>query len=145
MKNSQNKDVSQDNKNQNYNRKQLKEYAETEIELSVGNNEWAWKIDIDSNYTFASADVTNIFGCKPEEIIGKSFFEIIPDENAKRMEYQFRKISLKGKPGFIINNCSLAKNGNNIIHAISGAPVFDKSGKKNGYRVSTEFKNPKQR
>ena len=46
--------------------------------------DWAWEIDRNGVYTYASPQVRRLLGFSPEEIIGRSPFDLMPKSEAQR-------------------------------------------------------------
>ncbi len=48
-------------------------------------SDWIWEADKNSVYTYSSPKILDILGYTPEEIIGKTPFDLMPAEEAKRV------------------------------------------------------------
>ena len=53
--------------------------------------DWIWEVDKNGKFIYFSEKIKNILGYKPEELIEKTPFELMPDEEAKRIENIFKK------------------------------------------------------
>ncbi|MBC8096465.1 MAG: PAS domain S-box protein, partial [Akkermansiaceae bacterium] len=51
--------------------------------------DWIWELDAEARYTFASPRVTDLLGYSPEEILGRSPFDFMSAEEAKRVRAIF--------------------------------------------------------
>lgn len=117
--------------------KKYKSLVETVIE-------WIWETDKDGVLTYVSPRIYDIFGYKPEEVIGKSKFELIVSDESRQASARFKKHSLEMKPLLALENKYIHKDGHFIVCEINGFPFFDNKGKLVGYRGSgrdvTEYK-----
>ena len=97
-------------------------------------NDWVWEVDADCRYTYASPRVREILGYEPEDIIGKTPFELMTPEEARRVKEAFGP-AIAGKRSFNnLINANLRKDGTTVILETSGKPFFDESGALLGYR-----------
>lgn len=93
-----------------------------------------WEIDVNSVYIYSSPKIRDLLGYEPKEIIGKTPFDFMHPEDAKRMDGEFKAIKAARKPFFGLENVNIHKNGNLVIIERSGVPIFDAAGKFCGYR-----------
>ena len=96
--------------------------------------DWIWEVNAEGVYTYASPQVEAMLGYKPEEVVGKTPFDLMPPEEAERIEALFRNFVESGKPIVTLENVALHKDGQCVILETSGVPVLDKDGKVLGYR-----------
>jgi len=96
--------------------------------------DWIWEVDKDGIYTFASGRVKEILGYEPEEIIGKTPFDSMSEDEAKRVGEIFKKIASEKKPIVDLENWNLTKQGKNICLLTNGVPLLDECGNLIGYR-----------
>jgi len=96
--------------------------------------DWIWEVDKDGRYIFASGKVKEILGYTPEEIIGKTPFDFMSENDAKRIEKIFKEIASEKKQIVDLENWNLTKQGENICLLTSGVPLLDESGNLIGYR-----------
>jgi len=112
-----------------------KEVAEEKYQDLLNNiDEWAWETDAKGVYIACSAKVAETLGYAPNEVIGKSVFELMPSEEAKKAEAVFKDSSKKQEPIHKFESCCVHKDGSKIIVFTSAVPVFDKEGIFQGYR-----------
>jgi PAS domain S-box-containing protein len=113
----------------------LYESEERFQQIAESAGEWIWEVDADGVYTFSNAMVYQILGYTPEEMIKrKHFYDLfVPEDKDRLKESAFRAFA-NHEPfkGFV--NANLHKNGDRVILATSGLPVFDTKGTFNGYR-----------
>ncbi len=97
-------------------------------------NDWIWEVDAQGRYTYISSKVKDILGYDPEELIGKTPFDIMPPQEAKRIKEIFNEITLAAGSFDQLENQNFHKNGNIKVMETSGTPIFDGAGKLSGYR-----------
>ena len=96
--------------------------------------DWIWELDKDGKYTFASGKIKEILGYEPEELIGKTPFDLMSDEEAKRVGEIFKKIASEKKPIVDLENWSPTKEGEKICLLTNGVPMLNENGELMGYR-----------
>lgn len=103
-----------------------------DIATHVG--EWVWEVDREGRYTYSNPVVEKILGYKPEEVIGKFFYDFfIPEEREILKEKAFEIFSKK-EPFRNFLNKLMHKDGRVIIVETNGVPVLSDDGEFLGYR-----------
>lgn len=102
--------------------------------LVESTNDWIWEIDKNGLYTYVSPQVLKILGFHPDEIIGKSPFDLMPADEAIRIRNIFKPIFNLKKPFKLLENINLHKKGYEVYLETSGAPFFDSNNLFAGYR-----------
>jgi len=97
-------------------------------------NDWVWEVDARGRYTYASPKVKDILGYEPEEIIGKTPFDLMPLEEAQRVGELFLKIAESAAPIKNLENINIHKNKESVILETNGKPILDEAGRLIGYR-----------
>lgn len=97
-------------------------------------NDMIWEVDVNGVYTYISPQVRSIMGYEPEEIIGKTPFDLMPEDEARRVRESFEKVLGTLEPLSSFENVNLAKDGRLVVLETGGVPFFDKEGKVRGYR-----------
>jgi PAS domain S-box-containing protein len=96
--------------------------------------EWIWEIDSAGKYTYSSPVVKQILGYKPDEVIGKFFYDFFHrDEKKQLKKTAFKTFSLK-KPFRKFINRNVCKDGKMVVLLTSGVPLLDAKGMLIGYR-----------
>jgi len=103
-------------------------------DISYSMADWIWEIDKDGKYTFSSGNVKKILGYDPEELIGKTPFDLMSKDEANHAGKNFLKIISEHKPIADFENWGLNKNGEKICLLTNGVPLFDEADKFIGYR-----------
>ena len=96
--------------------------------------DWIWEVDKDGRYTYVSENVKAIFGYDQKEIIGKTLFDFMPEDEAGRVAPIVKQIFKNKQPIIDIENKNITKTGKTVYILTNGKPIFDKNGELNGYR-----------
>jgi PAS domain S-box-containing protein len=112
----------------------LKESEERFRSLVETTNDFVWEVNRDGKYTYVSPKVMDLLGYKPEEIIGKTPFDLMPPEEAEKTGRIFQEIVAAGKLIVGLENINLHKDGRHIVLETNGVPVHDADGNLLGYR-----------
>ncbi|MBW4681612.1 MAG: PAS domain S-box protein [Microcoleus vaginatus WJT46-NPBG5] len=97
-------------------------------------SDWVWEIDENAVYTYASPKVRDLLGYEPEDVLGKTPFDLMPSEEAFRVSTIFGPLVATQQPLLCVENTNIHKDGRQVILETSGAPVFDAEGVFRGYR-----------
>lgn len=97
-------------------------------------SDWVWEVDENGHYTYVSPKIKELLGYEPEEIIGKTPFDLMLSDEAKRMAGMFGDIVESQKPFMGLENINLHKDGQHIMLETNGVPIFDANGNLKGYR-----------
>jgi PAS domain S-box-containing protein len=96
-------------------------------------NDWAWEVDANCVYTYASPRALELLGYAPEEIVGKTPFDFMPPDEAERARNAFRPICRARKPLELLENTLVRKDGRLVTVETSGMPMFAEDGSFQGY------------
>ena len=96
--------------------------------------DWVWEVDEKGVYTYVSPKVRDLLGYEPEEIIGKTPFDMMPEEEAEKIARFFKDKADENKPFYHLENINHHKDGHLVVLETNGIPLFDESGKLKGYR-----------
>lgn len=102
--------------------------------LTENTSDWIWEIDENAIYTYASPRIKELLGYEPEEVIGKTPFDLMPPEEAERVSEEFGRIARDRIPFSRLENTNLHKNGHYVVLETSGVPILDACGHFRGYR-----------
>jgi PAS domain S-box-containing protein len=113
--------------------------------LIESTSDWIWEVNTDGIYTYVSPKVKDLLGYEPEELIGKTPFDLMPPDEAKRTSEEFRAIVESKKPFERLENTNLHKDGRLVVIETNGVPFFDTDGQFCGYRgIDRDITNRKQ-
>ncbi len=96
--------------------------------------DWVWEVNENTIYTYSGPQVYDILGYRPEEVIGKTPFDFMPEDEAQRIRDIFKGIADKYEAFRLLENTNLRKDGRPVVLETSGTPIFDKQNKFRGYR-----------
>lgn len=97
-------------------------------------NDWLWEVDHTGRYTYASPQVYDLLGYRPEEVVGKTPFDFMPAYEHERVARMFAGYMRKGQPFNALENINCRKDGHLIVLETSGVPFFGEAGELRGYR-----------
>jgi PAS domain S-box-containing protein len=97
-------------------------------------SDWIWETDAEYNYSYSSPRIRDLLGYEPDEVIGRKPFDLMPPDEARRLEADFALIHSRHQPFFNLENVNLRKDGKEVILETSGVPRLDSRGRFLGYR-----------
>jgi len=97
-------------------------------------SDWVWETDENGVYSYVSPRVRDLLGYSPEEVLGKTPFDLMPPEEARRVSRIFGETVAQRQPIKSLVNTNLAKDGRPVVLETSGVPFFDAEGRLRGYR-----------
>jgi diguanylate cyclase (GGDEF)-like protein/PAS domain S-box-containing protein len=105
-------------------------------DVALCSSDWIWEVDSEARYIYSAGRVKEILGYSPEELLGKTPFELMPDDEAERVGKIFRKICAQQEPIVDLewNMFKNTEDGERIWILSNGVPVLDSSGNLEGYR-----------
>lgn len=103
-------------------------------DFTLSSADWVWETDAQGRYIYASGNVKNILGYSPEELIGKTPFDLMDEEESSRVAEIFKKIITEKKRIKNLENWNYTRDNKRICLQTSGVPVFDLKGNLTGYR-----------
>jgi PAS domain S-box-containing protein len=108
-------------------RKQFQDLVETI-------SDWVWEVDNNGVYTYASPRVRDLLGYEPDEVIGKTPFDLMPESEGGGVAALFQEM-MKNKDAFSsLENTNRHKDGHLVVLETSGVPFFDEENNLLGYR-----------
>ena len=116
--------------------------AETALKLSQEKyralvettEDFVWEVDQNGCYTYCSPQVENLLGYRPEDMLGKTPFEFMTEEDVETVAGEFSKIVGKEQAFSLLENTNLHRDGSEVVLETSGVPFFDADGRLAGYR-----------
>ncbi|MES9869848.1 MAG: diguanylate cyclase [Sedimenticola sp.] len=97
-------------------------------------SDWIWEVDMDGVYRYASPQVEQILGYTPDEVVGRTPFELMPKEEGEKLASAFEQWKHSAMPITALVNTTLHKDGTTVYMETSGVPFFDAHGQVIGYR-----------
>ncbi|MBI2855312.1 MAG: PAS domain S-box protein [Chloroflexi bacterium] len=102
--------------------------------LVENTNDFIWEIDAQGRYTYCSPNVASIIGYEAAEILGKTPFDFMPPDDAKRIGERFEDIAAMEEPFTLLIHQFQHKDGWLGFMECSGRPAYDQDGRFRGYR-----------
>jgi len=115
-------------------KKALRESEERFRNLVEHNNDMVWEVNQEGAYTYVSPNVKNILGYSPEQLIGKTPFEFMPEKEAERVGKIFGQAVHERRLFTSLQHQALCKSGKVILLECSGKPIINTDGTFQGYR-----------
>ena len=97
-------------------------------------SDWVWEVDAHGFYTFSSPKVYDLLGYHPGEILGKRPYDLMPKDEAERMEAYIDAMAENRIPLSLVENRNQHKDGHEVVIESSAVPLFDSAGNFSGYR-----------
>jgi PAS domain S-box-containing protein len=97
-------------------------------------NEWVWEVDSNGVYTYASPRIRELLGYEPEEVVGKTPFDLMPKSEAEKVSGILLDLMKKKEPFSSLENTNRHKDGHLVVLETSGVPFFDEQNNLLGYR-----------
>ncbi len=113
--------------------------------LTESTSDWIWEVDQNGVYTYASPKIKDLLGYEPTEVLGKTPFDLMPADEAKRIEGEYRNRLTSGEPFSHFENTNLHKDGRLVVLETSGVPIVDRDRSLLGFRgVDRDITDRKQ-
>ncbi|MEA3459351.1 MAG: GAF domain-containing protein, partial [Chloroflexota bacterium] len=113
----------------------LRESEERFQQVAENAQEWIWEVDTHGLYTYASPIVEEIFGYKPEEVVGeKHFYDLFHPEDREELKKAAFEAFAQKQPFRRFINRNVRKDGETVWLSTSGVPILGEKGNLLGYR-----------
>ena len=103
-------------------------------DIIFSSSDWVWEVDSGGVYTYSSEKGTDILGRSRDQIIGKTPFDFMAPDEARRVAGILSGIMTDKVPIRDLENWNLGKGGERVCLLTNGVPVLDKEGNLAGYR-----------
>jgi PAS domain S-box-containing protein len=103
-------------------------------DLALTTADWLWEVDAGGRYTACSDRVTDVLGYTPEEIVGRTPFDFMLEEDASALAPVFERMVREGTGCSELKNRSRHKDGREVVLLTSCVPVLNESGQLLGFR-----------
>ncbi|EDZ61401.1 diguanylate cyclase/phosphodiesterase (GGDEF/EAL) with PAS/PAC sensor(s) [Sulfurimonas gotlandica GD1] len=111
------------------------QYSEHRFQQLVeSSDDFIWEVNAHGVYKYASKQVENILGYTSQEVVGKTPFDFMTTEEAKKVAVKFMKLIEQEERIVNLENINIHKDGHEVYLLTSGTPFFDERGKILGYR-----------
>ena len=96
-----------------------------------------WEMDKDFRFTYMSPRIIDTIGFGPEYAIGKTSYDLMPPDEARRVRQIAGPVGKAHTPLLFLECMLLHKNGDHVLVEINGSPFFDAKGNFGGFRGVT--------
>jgi PAS domain S-box-containing protein len=97
-------------------------------------SDWVWEVNENGVYTYSSPKCRDLLGYGPEELVGKTPFDLMPAQEADRLRLEVQNKIASHTPFERLENTAIHKDGRLVVLETSGVPVVDENGKFSGFR-----------
>jgi PAS domain S-box-containing protein len=97
-------------------------------------SDWIWQVDQNAVYTYVSPKIQDMLGYCPEEVLGKTPFDLMTKDEASKVSQKFWEFISRKEPFQGIYNWNVHKNGSLVLLETSGVPIVDDTGCLLGYK-----------
>jgi PAS domain S-box-containing protein len=112
----------------------LRKSEERFRDIALSSSDWIWEIDSTGKYTYVSEGVKSAIGYEPEELIGKSMFDIVSRDEVEVLRELFAMVSSRKRNITDWINWDIHKDGSLICIQTNGVPILNNDGDLRGYR-----------
>ena len=114
--------------------KQLQESEQRFSDISHSMADWIWEVDKNGMYNYVSGNVKGILGFTSDELLGKTPFDFMPEDEKVRVVKIFEKLKKENNPIIDLENWNITKSGKKVCLLTNGKPILDSAGQLKGYR-----------
>jgi len=97
-------------------------------------SDWLWELDKDIVYTYASPQIRDLLGYEPEDIIGKTPFDLMPAESREDVRIALEEVVASHQSFTGRESVHVHRDGHRVVLETSGRPILDPEGRLIGYR-----------
>lgn len=104
-----------------------------------------WEVDRHGMYTYCSPIVERLLGFKPEEVLGKNFYDFFHSDDREKLKEAAFTVFESKKPFMDFINRNMKRDGEIVWLSTSGVPILSERGDLEGYRgIDTDITDRKQ-
>ena len=103
---------------------ELQEREKRFIDIVNVSIDWIWEVNEKFKYTFCSKTIQRILGYEVQDIIGKTPFDFMPPNEAKRIREISERIMKEGKPFINLKNWNISKDGTYVCLLTNAIPIY---------------------
>lgn len=109
-------------------RAELEKSKEIFNDLIETTSDWVWEVDENGMCMYASHKVLHVLGYGPDEVIGRTLFDLMHQEDSESVKRTFLECARQQKPFAELESRYTHKDGRTVILECSGTPFYyDKS------------------
>ncbi len=103
-------------------------------DMVMCSSDWVWEVNQQGAYTYVSGNVKEILGYEPDELLGKTPFDLMTQEERDHIYPLYLNLSAKKEDIVNLENWAVTKHGRHICLSTNGIPYYDSHGHFSGYR-----------
>lgn len=110
--------------------------ADTNTRLNnilMSSSDWIWEVDVTGVYTYCSDKIISHLGYDISEILGKSPFDFMREDEKQRVGLIFQDIIATKSAIVDLENWNIHKDGSEVCLLTNGIPVLDENGNLKSY------------
>lgn len=112
----------------------LRESEERLRDLALTTGDWIWEVDASGRYTSCSERVRDVLGYEPQEVVGRTPFDLMVEEEAVAIAPLFARM-VEEKVGCTeLKNRNRHKDGHEVVLLTSCVPMVNADGELLGFR-----------
>jgi PAS domain S-box-containing protein len=103
-------------------------------DIAQVSDDWIWELNTDAVYSYASKNVQQLLGYRPQEMLGRSPFDFMPAEERQRSQPLFAANFAQHQPFFNFDKQVIHRDGSIRYIQTNGVPIFNHAQEFLGYR-----------
>ena len=112
----------------------LEESEQRFLDVSLAAGEYIWEIDPQGRYSIVTSPAEPLLGRPVAEIIGRSPFDFMPDDEAERVRELLKGWAENKSSWQGMEHISVRPDGSRVHQRVSGLPILDEKGELVGFR-----------
>ncbi len=112
----------------------LRESEERLEDLALTTADWMWEVDASGRFTACSGRVRDVLGYAPDEIIGRTPFDLMVEEDAAAIAPLFERLMRERTGCSELKNRNRHKDGREVVLLTSCVPMLNEAGELLGFR-----------
>ena len=109
--------------------------SETRLrDLTLTTADWVWEVDANGRYTSCSDRVKDVLGYAPEEVIGRTPFDLMVEEDAAALAPVFERLARTGRGCSELKHRNRHTDGHEVTLLTSCVPMLNDAGELLGFR-----------
>jgi PAS domain S-box-containing protein len=112
----------------------LRESEKRLEDLALTTADWLWEVDANGRFTACSDRVTDVLGYTPDEIIGRTPFDLMVAEDVVIAAPVFERMVRDGEGCSELRNRNRHKDGHEVVLLTSCVPMLNQAGQLLGFR-----------
>jgi len=97
-------------------------------------SDWVWETDVGLKFTYSNPRIKDYLGYAPAEVIGRSMYELMSPEWAKKIKDFLEKMVKEGRHVAVCEKAMIAKSGEVVFFEMTVNLIYDEKGRLMGYR-----------